>query len=98
MDFLAPTSSNTLIPSVTGFWGAISIPIPLSDDELDACKNIVDTGNQSKGCPIIVGEYYTYKMNLVIETLPASNLNVDVQVALRGDSGILTCFMFPARI
>lgn len=97
MDFIAPKNSETLIPSVTGFVGPIGLPIPLSDDELDACKNIKETDGQI-GCPIIAGEFYTYKMNLIIESLPASNMNVEVQVALRGDSGFLTCFMFPARI
>lgn len=78
--------------------GLIAIPIPLTEDELDACKNIIDTGDQKQGCPIIAGKFYTYKMNLVIESLQASDMNVDVQVALSGDAGTLTCFRFPARI
>lgn len=98
VDFIAPTSSKTLKPIVTGYLGAIAVPIPLPEDEIDACKNIIVTDKHKQGCPIIAGEFYTYNVSFIFESFPASNMNVDVQMALSGDMGTSICLRFSARI
>lgn len=97
MDFIAPTSSATALPSVIGFLGIVSIPIELDPEAQDGCNFIVDAAG-SPGCPLVAGEFYTYKMDLVVESLPLTGINVDVEVALDGENGRQTCFRFPAAI
>lgn len=97
MDFTATSDSKAVVPSVTGKLGIISIPIDLSDEAKIGCNSIYNSTGDL-GCPIVTGEFYTYKMDLLVESLPLSGINVDVEIALTGDSEVLSCFSFPAAV
>lgn len=99
MDFIATSASEKVVPSVVGKLGILNIPINLSEEAQIGCNSIYNSTGDL-GCPIVAGEFYTYKMDLKIESLPISggNTKVDVQIALTGDSEILSCFAFPAVV
>lgn len=97
LDFYADHDSEAVVPSVKGYLGIISIPLELSPEAQIGCDSIYDKSGEL-GCPLIAGEFYTYKMDLNVTSLPISGLDVDVEVALDGDNGRHSCFRFPAKI
>lgn len=99
MDFVATSASEKVLPSVVGKLGILNLPIVLTDEAQIGCNSIYNSTGDL-GCPIVAGEFYTYKMDLVVESLPISggNTKLDVQIALTGDSEVLSCFAFPAVV
>lgn len=46
-------------PNVTGFLGAGTTPVPVTDDELARIKNMVDEKNAEFKTPVKIGDYAT---------------------------------------
>lgn len=97
MEFVAQTNAETVTPRVRATVSIITTDITLSEEALIGCNSIFDSAGEL-GCPLIAGETYTYKMDLLLESFPLpSPTNAKVEISLNSEVKE-TCFTFQAVI
>ncbi|XP_077299134.1 NPC intracellular cholesterol transporter 2-like [Arctopsyche grandis] len=89
LSFVAPFTSNTLVPKATAHLAGVSVPYPLGDN---ACPNLVNGK-----CPIQEKDKLLYRFTLPIAGFP--EISFVLEFKLEGDGKKpVTCFKVKAAV
>ncbi|XP_058451848.1 NPC intracellular cholesterol transporter 2-like [Malaya genurostris] len=88
-------NTDTLTAHISIRAAGLEIPFPIPDDLKDACE----TGTAPGTCPVSIGQEFDYTLDYEGDPVPISNVTVQIEVGLAGDSGEdVTCIAFEVFI
>jgi len=95
-DFTPDKAYEKLTTNVFGGIGIIRVPFR-EVHGANACKDITNKATGKKGCPLEVGQTYTYSNSFpILKTYPA--VSVNVQYGLNDGKSPVVCFSLPSKI
>lgn len=97
--FVATVNAEKITPQIEASWHWLlpSKNLEIAKEDQNACKSIT-TLDGAPGCPVIAGQKYKYKMNVPVNSLPLTGIDVDVTFNLVSNRGLLSCFLFNASL